>query len=246
MIGSLLRSTGGVLTESLGELFPQPCQLEPAAARRDGWEVDALDGWCHRCGATAGPGAATPQGCAFCVGKPVAWDRIERLGSYSAPLDRWIIAMKFAGQWSWAPWLGSQLAPTVGAAGAADPAKVVVCPVPMHWLRRWRRGFNQAQLMGETLAQARGWPIAPLLVRTQYTPAQTAIPHSKRSANVRHSFAVRPVDLSGWEVWLVDDVKTTGSTLGACAQVLRRAGARRINIAVAAVADPGGTDFTRV
>ena len=243
---ALWRCTGAMLAGSLAELFPRLCQVETAAARRGGWEVDLPADWCHRCGASAGPGAATPQGCAVCVGKPVPWSRIERLGVYGDPLDRWIIALKFARQWPWAPWFGGQLAQRLGPGDASAQQKVVVCPVPMHWLRGWRRGFNQAELMAAALGRVCGWPVAPLLHRTQYTPPQTAIPHSQRRANVRRSFVAGDVDLSGWEVWLVDDVKTTGSTLGVCAALLRRAGAARINVAVAAVADPRGTDFTRV
>ena len=246
VIRAWLRKTGAVLTGSANELFPRPAQVEPAAARRAGWRIDAPEYWCHRCGASVGPGEATPQGCAFCVGKRVAWDRIERLGLYRDPLDRWIIAMKFARQWSWASWFGCQLAETLSSSGSSDATKTVVCAVPMHWLRRWRRGFNQAQLMADALARASGWPTAVLLRRTGYTPPQTAIPHAQRHANVRRSFQALDVDLAGWRVWLVDDVKTTGSTLGACVAQLRRAGAAEVNVAVAAVADPRGADFTRV
>lgn len=54
---------------------------------------------------------------------------------------------------------------------------------------------------------------------------------------------MRDIDLTGYEVWLIDDVKTTGSTLQACTQLLRKAGARSVHAAVAAVADPKGQNF---
>ena len=219
-------------------MFPRPHETGPGS----GWLRDDPATWCHRCGGSAGPGEATPQGCASCVGERLAWDRLERLGPYEAPLDSWIRSMKFARQWSWCSWFGRQLAESIGP---VDPGRAsLVCPVPMHWTRRWRRGFNQAQLIGEALAKARSWPIAPLLGRGRHTLPQTSVPHSQRGANVRGSFQLRPVDLAGHDVWLVDDVTTTGSTLRACATLLRRAGAKRINVAVVAVADPHGTDFT--
>ena len=80
--------------------------------------------------------------------------------------------------------------------------------------------------------------MAPLLRRTRFVRAQTAIAPTRRYVNVRRSFGVRHLDLTGWSVWLVDDVKTTGATLTSCARLLRGAGARKINVAVVAVADP--------
>jgi len=121
-----------------------------------------------------------------------------------------------------------------------DSKPVVVCPVPMHWARRIGRGYNQAHLIGSALARDRRWPIARLLKRTRYTPPQTAVGPSRRVANVRQSFAIKRVDLTGWHVWLVDDVKTSGATLNACARLLRRAGAQQVNAAVVAVAHPRG------
>jgi len=240
---ALLRSTGQTVAGAMGEVFPQACEAETKAAALAGWSLDDPAAWCHRCGGSAGPGEATPQGCSACVGKPIAWDRIERLGAYKAPLDTWILSMKFGRQWAWCSWFGGQLARTIGQTDSNR--KMVVCPVPMHWMRRCHRGFNQAQLIGESLARERRWPVMSLLGRTQYVVPQTSIPHSQRPANVRSSFGSRPIDLTGWEVWLVDDVKTTGSTLKACTSLLRRAGAVRVNVAVVAVADPHDTDFTQ-
>lgn len=205
------------------------------------WTPDTCDDYCVRCGASAGPGAATPTGCSFCHDQRLAWQRLTRLGPYRSPLDEHVRAMKFAHQWQWAPWLGKQLAAVVGQ--PARPQRVVVCPVPMHWTRRWRRGFNQSVLIAQALADARGWPMASLLRRTRRTPPQTAVAPSQRAANIRGSFAAEPVDLAGHEIILVDDVKTTGATLDTCARLLRRCGAVSIHCVVAAVADPKGQDF---
>lgn len=99
--------------------------------------------------------------------------------------------------------------------------------------------------MAESLAKARGWPLVPLLQRTDWTPPQPSVVPSQREANVKRSFALREVDLRGWQVLLVDDIKTSGATLSTCCKLMRSAGARSIQVAVAAVADPKGMNFKR-
>lgn len=244
-IASCVTAAATTLRGCLDDLFPKVVELEERklAEAQTPWRPDPPGAYCLRCGATAGPAAADATGCAFCRGERVPWDRVVRLGGYTAPLDERIRAMKFARQWQWAPWLGERLAEAVAPLPLADP---VVCPVPMHWFRRWRRGFNQAALIGEALARHRGWRFAPVLRRTRHTPPQTAVAPSDRSANVRNSFAVAEVDLRGCHVVLVDDVKTSGSTLSACTRLLRDRGAASVTIAVAAVADPKGTGFRRI
>lgn len=200
------------------------------------WEPDEPDDYCPRCGVSAGPGAVTANGCSFCRGRRQPWDRVTRLSAYAEPLDGWIKAMKFGGQWSWSQWIGEQLARRVGEPIA--PARILVTPVPMHWARRCRRGFNQAHLIAASLAKSRSWRCAQLLRRTRHTHPQTAVVHSDRQANVRDSVAAHPVDLAGWQVILVDDVKTTGATAGLCCKLLKQHGARSIQLAVGAVADP--------
>jgi ComF family protein len=208
----------------------------------DEWRPDPAAAYCGRCGVSAGPGAATEAGCPFCVHRKLPWDRVTRLSAYVEPMDGWIKAMKFGQRWSWGRWFGEQLGPVMPE---PEPEKTLVCSVPMPWKRRWRRGFNQAELMAEALASARGVPRVELLRRTRYTVPQTHVVPSGRSANVRGSLALRPVDLSGWQVWLVDDIKTSGATLGACCRLLKRAGATRVHLAVAAVAEPAALKVPR-
>lgn len=207
------------------------------------WQPDEAEDYCHRCGASAGPGSVLADGCTFCRGKAQPWDRLTRLSLYDEPMEGWLKQMKFGRQWSWAPHLGRLLAERVGEPIEAD--KVVVTYVPMHWRRRWRRGFNQAELMARSLGKARRWPMVPMLKRSVWTPPQPSVLGSQREANVKHSFAIRAVDLTGWQVILIDDIKTSGATMGTCCKLLRGCGARSIHVAVAAVADPKGMKFER-
>ena len=229
----------GYLRDVLDEVMPGG--VDAALREAEGWSPDTTDRYCPRCGASAGPGAVTAKGCPFCLDQTIHWHRITRLSAYAEPMDGWIKAMKFGKQWSWARWLGEQLGEQIGTPLAED--RVVVCPVPMPWLRRWSRGFNQARLMAEALATSRGYPCLEALKRTRHTVPQTTVAASQRPANVRGSLALRPIDLEGYEVILVDDIKTTGSTLAACTRLLKKAGARSVHAAVAAVADPKNQDF---
>jgi len=232
------RQFPGILSRGLDALWPSTISLE---LDKNDWAPDDEGAYCPRCGASAGPGSLTGDRCTFCQKQRVPWDRLTRLSVYDEPLDAWIKAMKFGRQWSWAPWFGRQLATIIDAKGAGE--KVIVVAVPMWWSRRWFRGFNQAHLMAHALAKHSQLACPPLLKRTHATPPQTSVVASARDANVRKSFAIAPVDLSDTAVILVDDVKTTGATAGACAKLLRQAGATHIHLAVAAVADPKGKDF---
>ena len=110
-----------------------------------------------------------------------------------------------------------------------------IAPVPLHPARQRERGFNQAELLGQLVAARTGVPLRRLLERTRYTTTQTAFDRAERMKNLRNAFHLRKkADVRGLRVLLIDDVLTTGSTLSACARVLRRAGASSVYAATAA------------
>ncbi len=115
-----------------------------------------------------------------------------------------------------------------------EPVDLLI-PVPLHWTRAWRRGYNQAALFAGECARQLGVESLPLLRRTRPTPHQAGGSREARLKNLQGAFAVRhPERLRGRSVWLVDDVLTTGSTLTAAAQALSKAGVREMRILVIA------------
>jgi ComF family protein len=101
----------------------------------------------------------------------------------------------------------------------------VLVPVPMHPRARRGRGFNQAELLARGIAGAVGLPVRVCLRKTVQTPPQSQTDHACRADNVRGAFIPSGEPLAGRRVCLIDDLVTTGATVGACAAALMAAGA---------------------
>jgi ComF family protein len=113
-----------------------------------------------------------------------------------------------------------------------------IVPVPLHWRRRWQRGFNQSALLAAAIARRYGIPVRGWLCRTRATPTQAGLTNARRRSNVTGAFRVgRRARVSGRRILLVDDVMTTGATAGACAAALKRAGAKYVALLTLARVD---------
>jgi ComF family protein len=109
-------------------------------------------------------------------------------------------------------------------------------PVPLHWMRRLVRGYNQSLVLAKKLKHPKA-EINTDLVRIRYTEKQVSMSFSERAANVAGAFAVRKGhSFAGRKVCLVDDIKTTGATLNECAKTLKEAGTSKVYALVLAVA----------
>jgi ComF family protein len=103
-----------------------------------------------------------------------------------------------------------------------------VVPVPLHWWRRLRRGYNQSEALARGLARVLALPCrTSWLRRARHTPSQVGKSAEQRRANVRGAFRAARVP-AGASVLLVDDVMTTGATASEAARALKEAGAGRV------------------
>jgi len=108
----------------------------------------------------------------------------------------------------------------------------VLVPTPLHSRKERERGYNQSALIAEEIGAEFGLNVdSSLLERVVDTPSQTQFNRSERRRNLRNAFAIgrKNVIEPDLRYLLIDDVFTTGSTLNACAAVLRKAGAEQID-----------------
>ncbi|MBI3634680.1 MAG: ComF family protein [Candidatus Rokubacteria bacterium] len=227
----------GLSLAALDLLYPAlcpACGVALAADRRDplcGACWTALDRivppLCDRCG-TPGAAGGPAFTCQACIDAPPPWDRARAAAVYRGPLREALHALKFEGRRSVAAPLGGLLAEAWPAL-ALDAADALV-PVPLAPDRQRERGFNQATLLAERLAARVGVPLRPRwLRRVRETAPQSELDAAARRANVRGAFRATAA-VGGRAVVVVDDVFTTGTTLGECARALRAAGARWVGV----------------
>ncbi len=140
-------------------------------------------------------------------------------------------ALKFGGDHTAALPLAEGMAAAYATVETLREAALCV-PVPVHYLRLRRRGYNQAAVLAATFCELTGRkPPVDALVRVHHKHSQVGMGHTARRANIMGAFAVSTAGermVRGRTVLLVDDVLTTGSTAAECARVLMAAGAEAV------------------
>jgi ComF family protein len=113
-----------------------------------------------------------------------------------------------------------------------------VVPMPLHWRRRWRRGFNQSEILARLVSRQRGIPMKDVVKRVRATATQAGLTNNNRRKNVAGAFRVaKKSQIAGKRILLIDDVMTTGSTAAACALAMKRAGASSVTLLTLARVD---------
>ena len=148
-------------------------------------------------------------------------DRLDGLcstGGHQDVLASAVRALKYQGATDLSGLLAQRLILALSAQNWRIDAAI---PVPLHADRLLKRGYNQAELLGERAAQAHGIRLDPgLLRRTRNTSQQARLSGEERLQNVSGAFEASPA-AQGLSILLIDDVVTTGATLIECAAALR-------------------------
>lgn len=162
------------------------------------------------------------------------FDFAYSFGSYEGPLKKLIHLFKYGKVESLSPPLGQLLLRALPRDLHFDQ----VMAMPMHWRKRWERGFNQADLLAAPVARRLGLKLSANLCRQRYTKSQAGLDEQERQKNLKGSFSVRrPDQVKAKHILLIDDVFTTGATLRAAARALKEAGTAHVSVLTLARVD---------
>ena len=212
---------------SLGRLLADRCP---------GCDVTTQSGFCAECIADFAriddpcPLCGLETAVSGCPRDSARWslDRVVAPFDYVEPLRIHVQRLKFAGQRRLGRALGELLATHISAIPAARHVDAIAA-VPLHRSRLLVRGYNQAFELARPIAAALRLPLLRAGIgRRRATAAQSSLTAEARYANVRDAFEISR-DVHGIRIGLVDDVLTTGATLNALAEALKRAGATHVD-----------------
>lgn len=147
--------------------------------------------------------------------------------AYEGKVLDWVHQFKYHRQFYVGKELGFLLAQFPLSWGDYD----ALVPVPLHWWRQLRRGFNPSSFLATRLSRHIQKPVLSCLKRIHPTPPQAKLSQEERLKNISGAFAtLTPRKNPAKHILLIDDVLTTGATVNECAKVLSKAGAQRIDV----------------
>ncbi len=180
---------------------------------------------CNRCGSEIDNGGR----CLLCNQLDGSLAYVSSTVWFAGCVPELVHALKYARRQEMAC-LMAELAMAGGVLGGLLRVTDLILPVPLHWRRKIKRGFNQSELLAAELAGLTSIPlVSSSVIRARATATQTRLNPEQRRSNVAGAFVCRHEEqIQDKTILVVDDVMTTGATLGEVARSLAVAGARRV------------------
>lgn len=189
---------------------------------------------CLRCGRPIAEFDHGDASCRSCATNPPSHSGVIAACIYNDGSRDLVLRFKHGGKITLARLLGRMMATRLPDAATACDAPPLLVPVPLHRLRLWQRGYNQAALLAHELERlGKGELCVDALVRKKRTPSLGGLGREARERALEGAIAVRRNgrnSLEGRDVLLVDDVYTSGSTAAACTRALLDGGARSVRV----------------
>ena len=176
------------------------------------------------------------QICGSCLSEPPKYHRCFAPLTYSTPVNNLINRLKHQGDFFSVPLFADLLVEQVYEKASELPD--VLVPIPIHWTRYLRRGFNQADVLAKQISTRLQIPVRHLLTKPTRSQRQQSLSRKERSKNMRGKFALRKQpfgisalnNISESKIALIDDVFTTGVTVETAAKALIKGGAKNIDV----------------
>lgn len=190
---------------------------------------------CHVCRVRTPPGTILCDDCrrriAASMHEPAIVEDVAcrcpvmTFGAYVPPLSAAVKVVKYKPSTRLLTALSGEIARVAALMPAADRPDILI-PVPLHPSREAKRGFNQARLLAEILAESWKAAVSPAIIRIRNTKPQAECDETLRATNPAGAFTLAesliPSAFAGKRLAVIDDVATTGATLDACAAAVER------------------------
>lgn len=180
----------------------------------------------HTCQCCDLPLLTNAHVCPGCMTKSPAFDRVITGLKYEFPVADLIMQLKNQHAYHWLDILVEPLLKRIAEKGVSPD---MISPVPLHWSRRLSRGYNQSALIARNLSYELDIPYIETIKKTTKTVPQQKLNKVQRLGNLKRCFEC-VADVHNQHIVLVDDVVTTGATAQTLATLLKKQGARRVEI----------------
>jgi ComF family protein len=191
-------------------------------------ELPILPQSCPRCANTL---PSKTDLCKNCQANPPPFDKTHALFSYEPPISKLLLDLKFQNTLLNAKILGELMAISIKTEWYEHgPLPNLILPVPLHTHRLKQRGFNQAVELAKPIAKRLNLPLSlDACIRSKHTLPQATLKAEDRTQNIQQAFKVEQ-NITGLHIAIVDDVITTGQTVTELTNVLKSAGAYRVDV----------------